>query len=213
MGGGISVPPSTPPVTACINVYNDVGWLEKCLDSLQGKVEATVVVDGAYEGFPHDKPYSTDGTIELARQRADVVVTNTKLWPTEIVKRHHYLGYVREGRWWLRIDADEELVGSFEQPLAGVCYRIMLERTDGVKPYPIHALFKKGPHSRIFGTHHAVWYRRTLLPKLEDLPVYGGVTLLHHIAERNQGRIEAKGKYYRETYPVVEGEFRERFKV
>lgn len=214
MPEGVSIhttPSGPPPVTACINVFNDVDWLSKCLQSLRGKVKATVVVDGAYEGFPHEKPYSTDGTIELAKEFADVVITKDTAWANEIVKRNHYIRYIQDDEWWMRIDADEELEGEFGEPLEGVCYQIMLHRTDNVLPYPIHALFRKDSSSRIYGTHHSVWYGRTLLPKLEDLPVYPGVTLIHYNNDRCQERVKAKGIYYRNALRESERAFRKRF--
>jgi len=195
-------------------VFNDAGWLEKCLKSLQGKVKAIVVVDGAYEGFPHERPYSTDGTIELAREFADVVVTNNTAWESETIKRHHYIRYVPENEWWLRIDADEELEGYIPEGLEGVCYRIMLKRAGSSVPeYPIHALFRRGPHSRIYGTHHSVWWYRTLLPKLEDWPILPGCRLLHHQNARDTARTKAKGVYYRTALLDTEKDFRQRFNV
>lgn len=216
MPEGVSIyttPSELPPVTACINVFNDVEWLEKCAASLQGKVKAIVVVDGAYEGFPHDKPYSTDGTIELARQFADIVVTKDTAWESETVKRNHYVKYVPKNEWWLRIDADEEFRGNIPPDLQGVCYRIELQRTEDPIGYPIHALFKKGAHSRIYGTHHSVWWYRSLLPKLEDLPVLSGCKLVHHAAERDVERVKQKSAYYRNALRESEREFRQRFNV
>jgi len=213
MGGGNNLPPSTPPVTACVNVYNDVEWLRKCLTSLQGKVRATVVVDGAYQGFPHEKPYSTDGTIELAREFADIVVTRESAWESETVKRNHYIQYVPEGEWWLRIDADEELEGEIPAELEGVCYRIELRRTGTSVHYPIHALFKRGKHSRIYGTHHSVWWYRTLLPKLEDIQVLPGCKIQHHGMERCKERTKAKSAYYKGALRSTERDFRQRFNV
>lgn len=212
-GVGMNANPAQPPVIACINVFQDAEWLERCIASLEGKVAAIVVADGAYEGFPCDKPWSTDGTLDIAKEHADVVIQKGTPWASETAKRNHYVEYVPEGAWWLRIDADEEFTGDFREPFEGVCMRIMLERTDNVQPYPIHALFKKGRHSRYFGTHHSVWWGRTLLVKLEDLPVYPGIRLLHHHSERSRERQLAKGRGYYPVLKEVEGGFRKRFKV
>lgn len=208
-----TAPSGHPPVTACINVFQDAAWLERCIASLEGKVKAIVVVDGAYEKFPHEKPWSTDGTLDIAKAKADVVVTRQTVWPTETDKRNHYIRYVPEGEWWLRIDADEELVGSFYTPFEGVCHQLMLDRTDGAQSYPIHALFRRGGHSRYYGCHHAVWYGQTLLTKDEGVPVYPGVRLLHHHSERSRERQLAKGKGYYPVIKEIECGFRARFKV
>jgi len=200
--------PAAPPIYACINVYDDAGWLERCLWSLDGKVEAIIVVDGAYAGFPHEIPYSTDGTIELAKEVADIVITRKSAWPNEIVKRNAYIPHVPNNKWWLRIDADEELQGEFTEPLDGNCYMVMLERTDGSNnPYPVHALFKKHPSSRYHGTHHAVHLNDEILVKSVK-PVYPGVKLLHHCQSRDVKRAERKGTYYRESLAPSEREFR-----
>lgn len=197
-----------PPIFACINVYDDVEWLVGCLHSLRGKVEGIIVVDGAYVGFPHDKPYSTDGTVEVAKEFADVVVETERAWPNEIIKRNHYLGYVPDGKWWLRIDADEEFAGEFSEPLTEDCYMLALQRTDGsADPYPIHALFRKYADSRYHGTHHAVWHGGECLVK-KDAPAYPGVTIRHHCQARDAGRVQRKGEYYRRTLAPSERVFR-----
>lgn len=174
--------PGIPPVYACINIYEDAKWLEMCLNSLEGKVKAVIVVDGAYEGFPHETPWSEDGTVELALERADVVVETKRAWPNEVTKRDYYLRYVPDGKWWLRIDADEELKGNFDAPLEGDCMMLMLQRDDGSDAYPIHALFRKHPDSRYFGTHHSVWRGDDLLIRREDWPVYSGASLISKTA-------------------------------
>lgn len=197
-------------------MYQDAKWLEQCLRSLcepTPKVDSIVVVDGAYEGFPHEQPYSTDGTLELAEQYADVVVRTKHAWKNEIVKRNYYIQFVPDNAWWLRIDADEELVGDFRtfrpepDQLAGY---MRIKRVDMDDSFPVMCLYKKGETSRYYGTHHSVWYEDKLLPKLEtnEVPVYQGAMLLHYTNLRSVERRDARGIYHREALQPQEAAFR-----
>jgi len=200
--------PPVLPIYACINVFEDAEWLKKCLTSLAGKVAGIIVVDGAYAGFPHEKPWSEDGTVEIAKAIADVTVETMQAWLNEIVKRNQYLKYVPDGAWWLRIDADEELVGDFTEPLQGDCYMLDWQRTDDSDSgCPTYALFRKYPDSEYRGTHHAVWHDGQCIIK-GAVPVYKRARLIHHCQERDAARIERKGTYYREVLEPSEREFR-----
>ncbi len=188
-------PPSR--IFACLNVFEEGRTIERCLKSLVGKVEKIIVIDGAYKEFPHEKPYSTDGTIETARQYADVIVTANEPWENEIVKRNFYLRFVPVGTYWLRIDGDETLEGEFPKDMTEDAYMMLLYRTDKVGPYPIHAVFKRTEHSYYYGTNHAVHNGNKLLVK-ENATILGRAALRHHIQDsRSDERIARKGEYYK----------------
>lgn len=156
-------------------------------------VDYIVLVDGAYCGFPFDKPYSTDTTLAIAAEFADEVINTTAPWQSEIVKRNEYL-VGKPGDYYLIVDADEEIVGELPE-LKHDDYRVDLKRTDPVMSYSIFRLFKHRKGIRYNGTHHALFVGEKLLNK-RDLPVVKGLHLIHHI-DRSQERTEAKGVYYR----------------
>lgn len=214
--------PLVPPITACLNVYQEAKWLERCLRSLlepYRKVECIVVVDGAYAGFPHECPRSTDGTLEIAERFADIVVSKDTAWENEVIKRNFYVQFVPEGHWWLRIDGDEILKGDFSQftpEPSDFAFCLNTAPSNGINPYPIHALYRKEATSRYYGTHHAVWFDRTLVPKLEEgreCPLFSGASLPHFRSERDKERVEAKGEYYKNSLQESEREFRGKWRI
>lgn len=69
-----------------IIAFNEARMLPLCLSHLPRDVRVQVV-DGAYADFPHDKPCSTDGTIEIAKRWGAKVVTVKKPWADQMEKR------------------------------------------------------------------------------------------------------------------------------
>lgn len=192
-----------------VSFYNEIQFLERCLRSLRGKADFIVGIDGAYISFPHDKPWSTDGTIELARKYADKVITTEKAWESQIVKRNQYL-IGKEGDWYLMIDGDEEIAGSLEGYETKDDWNISLYRTDGVPMYPVYRLFRHRQGMRYFGTHHCLMIGGEILNK-RKMPSMPNCNIVHYNAERPRARREAKGEYYRSR--TEEREFREINKI
>jgi glycosyltransferase involved in cell wall biosynthesis len=99
---------------ACLSVFNEIKNLPACLEGLEA-ADIICIVDGAYKDFPHDKPWSTDGTLEYLRDLAKSdqrvhLITCEKPWPGETVKRSQYF-IGEEGDWYFLIDADERVEG------------------------------------------------------------------------------------------------------
>jgi hypothetical protein len=86
-------------LSACLIVRDEIASLGTCLDSLTGAVDETVIVDTG----------STDGTRELARQRA------TRFgefpWVDDFAAARNAALDLARSEWVLVIDADEQLVG------------------------------------------------------------------------------------------------------
>ena len=99
-------------IIGCISAYNEEQLLPGCLASLEGQVDRIVVADGRYKNFPGEGACSTDKTVAIARAfGAEVILPpNDEPWIDEPTKRSAYL-VGKEGNWYLRIDADERLVG------------------------------------------------------------------------------------------------------
>ena len=163
-----------------------------------------VVVDGAYISFSHDKPWSTDGTIEISQKYADEVITTNRAWESQIVKRNQYL-VGKDGDWYLMIDGDEELAGNPKDYEKQDDWNISLYRTDGISAYPVYRLFRHRKGIRYFGTHHCLMIGDEILNK-RKMETITTCNIIHFNAERKQERIMAKGQYYRTR--TEEKEFR-----
>jgi len=90
-----------PTISACLIVKNEADNLDRCLNSLQGKVDEIIVVDTG----------STDGSIEIAQRHG--ARTSTFTWCDDFAAARNASIEQAQGDWVLWIDADEEL---FEDP-------------------------------------------------------------------------------------------------
>lgn len=145
-----------PTVIGVVIAYNEEAMLPGCLESLQGQVSHIVVVDGAYENFPHDVPYSTDATCEIARAYgATVIPCPGRAWHTQVEKRTAYL-VGAEGQWYFWIDADERIVGLLPVPEDGKHYAFRIRYRGGQYGY-VPRLFQHQGHMRYEGSHNALW--------------------------------------------------------
>ena len=69
-----------------ISAFNEARMLPMCLGHLPREARV-LVVDGAYADFPHEKPWSTDGTLEIAERWGAKVVSVKKPWANQMEKR------------------------------------------------------------------------------------------------------------------------------
>ena len=105
---------------ACYSIYNNAPTLRESLESIVPYVEKVVAIDGAYEQFPHELPYSTDGTKEIFFEVCGnkvnwVWVGCNKAWPTQILKKNHWFKHIPVGKWWIQIDGDEIITGKVKE--------------------------------------------------------------------------------------------------
>lgn len=86
--GGLRVAPFVfgGNVRTVIIAYNEARMLPMCLAHIPHGSPVTVV-DGAYADYPHDEPYSTDGTLDIARRWGADVVEVTEPWRDQMHKR------------------------------------------------------------------------------------------------------------------------------
>ena len=95
-----------------INVFNEATHIEKAILSVVKVADEVRVYDGAYKDYPHDKPYSTDGTIKLVKELA-LKYSNIKLvevtepWNNQIEKRTAMFEGLEEGDYFIKLDGDE----------------------------------------------------------------------------------------------------------
>jgi len=190
----------------CFCVYDEVEFLEKHI--LAAKKAApyaqVVVVDGAYVDFPHKHCSSTDGTLEVADNLADHVITCTEPWKSIEEKRSRYF-IGNNGDEYLVVDADEELVGVVPMDIELTDARCEIRCDDGRK-YSVFRYHKHFGSMFYFGQHNALWR--------DGVYVFPGVNTLHGccLNHRNQSvpgeRMLAK-QHFRRVLAEREAEFRE----
>lgn len=95
-----------------INVFNEATHIEKAILSVVKVADEVRVYDGAYKDYPHEKPYSTDGTIKLVKELAlkydnIKLVEVTEPWNNQIEKRTAMFEGLQEGDYFLKLDGDE----------------------------------------------------------------------------------------------------------
>jgi glycosyltransferase involved in cell wall biosynthesis len=188
----------------CIIFYDEKDFIEACIEHLIDKVDRIVAVDGAYKKFPHDQPFSTDGTLEIINElqakypgRIEVI-ENDKAWDNEVDKRNAYL-VGQDGDYYIAIDCDEMAEGTFEGIESKDDWQLELFRMDGVHPYLVYRIFKHRPGIRYFGCHNAIClYDRLLNHDVKD--IWPKAKIKHYLDSRDESRRLAKGEYYRGLY-------------
>ena len=97
-------------LTAVIQTYNRYELLRKCVDSAKKYCNRIIVVDGAFADYPHEQPYSTDFTQDVALIKEVELITTEHPWETEAEKRNAYLSLLRPNEWFIYLDDDEQII-------------------------------------------------------------------------------------------------------
>lgn len=205
-------------IIAGVIVYDEERMLPGCLESLAGQVDRIVVVDGAYAHFPHEVPHSTDRTREVVECFGAEWVPcpmgedgEPRAWERQPEKRSAYL-VGAEGDWYLRIDADERLVGELPEPRSGMVYALRVIWWRGyLRPW-VPVLFEHRGQMRYEGAHCALFSDGRLISRLKGARQWEGAFLLHLKDERAAERQRAKRAYYA-WQRSAERAFRERWNV
>lgn len=176
-----------------IIVWNMAGQLEACIKAAREVLPNphVLVVDGVYAKFPHDnlKPWSTDGTLDVARSLADTVVETSEPWESEIVKRNSYL-IGDPGDLYVHLDADELLRGTW--PVVTNDADLEFRRHEPRRAY-LYRVFRHREGIHYAKRHHYLWDGDVLLNSLPR-DVLPGVHVLHTIDQRPEMAF-AKGAY------------------
>ncbi|MGH2365887.1 MAG: glycosyltransferase [Chloroflexota bacterium] len=99
-------------ISACLIVKNEEQNLQRCLDSLHGKVDEIVVVDTG----------STDGTLDLVR--ANGLEAGHFAWCDDFSAARNASLALASGDWIIWIDADEELIEHVPGALRHMCEQL-----------------------------------------------------------------------------------------
>lgn len=205
-------------IIAAVIVYNEEELLPGCLESLQGQVQRIVVADGAYEHYPHDKCYSTDKTCQIAECYGAEWIDcprdeagSRRAWVDEVEKRNAYL-VGQEGDWYLRIDADERLIGRIPALMDYQPHALFTHGQNG-QPGWILALFQHHGVMRYEGAHVAVWENaegkaRRLLTVPGAIKVDTAVCRMAHLAAMRSAQRQSDDRIWEAWLEPAEHEYR-----
>lgn len=91
-----------------MNVFNEANYIQKAIQSVHDVADEIWVYDGAYKQYPHEKPYSTDGTINICKKFQKVKVFETDVeYEDQITKRSKMFENARDGDYIFKLDGDE----------------------------------------------------------------------------------------------------------
>lgn len=152
-------------LSVCIITKNEAGKLEKCLRCAKKLDAEIVVVDTG----------STDNTLEVAKQYADIV--GHFEWCDHFAKAKNYAASLASHDWILTIDSDEYIQEFDIQELE----RFMQDRTDVRGEVFRKNLFKMDGDERVSTT----W-----IPRLYHRKVFGYQGRIHEQLRRLDGRDE-----------------------
>lgn len=102
-------------LVANICVYNSADVIERCLKSLDGVVDRILILDCKWVGFPSEKAYSTDGTLDIIRRfretsKTEVIVVISPTPMHQHEARNLLLNLVHKDDWILVVDSDETII-------------------------------------------------------------------------------------------------------
>jgi hypothetical protein len=174
-----------------------------CINSIIGKVDKIVCVDGSYKDWPIESDFSTDGTLEYL-ESIDKVELIKLAGVDEVAKRNTYLLPLNDGDTVLNLDSDEVLIG--ELPELKTDFGI-LKLHDGhgqqVQPRATR-FFKYREGMRYNLVHYTLYYKGIQLNNLKKVlspdfsfEVMEGCHLLHNYHMRPHLRQHYKSLYYK----------------
>jgi len=105
---------------ACYSIYNEEIFLKQSLDTVDGKVDVVLIIDGAYKGYDSPHSASYDKTLEIIKDysfKSELVFIPApeQPWKTQMVKRSQYFKFGGQGDWYVIIDADETVVHGLDE--------------------------------------------------------------------------------------------------
>ena len=143
-----------------INAFNEALNIRKAIESVHEVADEIRVFDGSYKDYPHDKPYSTDGTLEIAAEYPKVKIYETnKPYENQMEKRSKMLQEGKEGDYFFILDGDEyvanpEALKDYLNTDIGYAWTLsnLYE-----SPYVIARIIKWMPGLHMAGRHHWIY--------------------------------------------------------
>ena len=184
-------------IQACIIFFQDgPRLLERCFKSLVGKVDKIVAIDGAFADFKHDKPWSTDGCLDIARRYADTLIECKEAWPSQIAKRNSYLTLKNPNDLYLIIDSDEYLKGFIDPTLEGEAFA--LDLIDRGTPNLQIRLFRHRDGLEYREKHAWVWLGKRIINHPDYTTRWKKIdtcSIIHTPGDRGEYRLTLDNEY------------------
>jgi len=185
--------------------YDDWPLIKECVDSVIGKVDKIIMVDGKFGDFPGDNNYSRNESVEyLLKLREDskfkIILAGGLM---EVEKRNVYLGCLNEGDICLNIDTDEVLIGDIPELVADIGIVMIGEWGDTKRHRRTCRFFKYqgglhywGRHSLILDKDNRVFASLDRAGKAYSVQKITEFEFLHNNHKRSYDRVKDKKKYY-----------------
>ena len=196
---------------ATIITYNDWPLIKECVESLYDKVDKIIAVDGAYDDFPCDINYSTDGTLEYldSLDKIELIIAPGL---AEVAKRNKYLEPLADGNTVLNIDADEVLIGEIPALKTDIG---KVDWQDGHSKHVqrrVTKLFRYRTGLRYLHCHYTLYYNGQIVNKLHEVinkdftsELIGDFYILHNWHLRDSLRKHNKSIYYKKLVKLEAG--------
>jgi len=186
---------------ATIITYNDWPLIKECVESIIGKVDKIIAIDGKFKDFPGDSHFSTDGTLEYLKDKVSVTLIGGF---DEVEKRNAYLNYLKDGDICLNLDTDEILVGEIPQLNADTGIIQVGEQGDRRRHRRTNRFFRYRAGLHYWGTHKMILDSKgkvfANLDRVGEGYTSQKVTefeLLHRNDLRSSDRKKSKKEYYK----------------
>jgi len=186
-------------IAATIITYNDWPLIKECVESVIGKVDKIICIDGRFKDFPGDSHFSTDGTLEYLKDKVLVTLVGGF---DEVAKRNVYLDYLKDGDICLNLDADEILVGEIPKLEADTGIIQIGEQGDRRRHRRTNRFFRYRDGLHYWGTHKMILDKGKLFANLDKVGNYTSqkiteFELLHRNDLRSDKRKKDKKEYYK----------------
>lgn len=175
-----------------------------------------IIADGAYDLYfkrykefnPDAQPYSTDGSLQIIQNFKGLPETiylhnpsgREATWQNQVVKRTALLDAVPEGDWFLILDADEMVMGDFQESMENIYDSGCIVASqplynpgthmERVIPQWHPRVFKKLPNMHYRGTH---WHLRDQYERIieDKYPIFwtDKYALVHFKSFKDQTRL------------------------
>jgi hypothetical protein len=188
-------------IQGSVIIYNDTPALvEACLKSLLPICDTIIAIDGAFKEFPHDKPYSTDGSLDVARHYADMTIEALEPWKDQATKRNAYLTLRNPRDYYFILDTDETADGMKPADLSEDVYGVKFNEEQDGRFYPaiFNRLIRHQPGIQYQGKHNVLMAGGKLLsypsPHIETCLA---IIVEHRPSLRGTRRLAEDGEYLR----------------
>jgi len=198
-------------LVATIITYNDWPLIKDCVESIIDKVDKIIAVDGAYDDFPCDINYSTDGTLEYldSLDKIELIIAPGL---AEVAKRNKYLEPLADGNTVLNIDADEVLIGEIPALKTDIG---KVDWQDGHSKHVqrrVTKLFRYRTGLRYLHCHYTLYYNGQIVNKLHEVinkdftsELIEDFYILHNWHLRDSLRKHNKSIYYKKLVKLEAG--------